>query len=172
MSERLAYSLKIADEIEDKSEKQEVEKKLLLDKAGRLSKQESNLITLNEEADNKLEKIKIEKKILINLKAEKDNVVKYLMAKVEGSREKLNKLLNSILNLKKENNFLKKQVTTLAIHESSLLRVNEKLAYQNELRAKALKQDKLEILNIVKLVSMGRTEEVIQKYNNNEEYIL
>ena len=100
-------------------------------------------------------------------KAGKENIVKYLKAKVDEMKAQVIKLLNNISELKSENKNLTKEVNTLR-------RVNEKLTYQNELRAKALKQDRTDMFNLVKLASTGKIEEIKEKYdkNNNKEYVL
>jgi len=172
-AERLADSLKTVDEIESKAKKLDFEKEELLQERNRLREKESELIVLTEEADKKLETVINEKNNLINLKAETNNVVNYLKAKVTQIKEKLNKLVNSNSHLKNENNHLKKEVNDFAIKERTLVRVNERLTYQNEIRAKALQQDRAEMLDLVTLASMGRTEEIKEKYNNNnKEYTL
>jgi len=172
-AERLAYSLEMVDEIEEKAVSVEIEHKELLKAKEKLSERENNLVTLKEKTDKQLKKVKTENKNLINLKAEKNNVVRYLIEKVEGMKEQLSKLLNGISHLKNENINLKKEVNDLAIKERTLVRVNEKLTYQNELRAKALQQDRSEMLDLVTLASTGRTEEIKEKYNNNnKEYAL
>ncbi|MEY8216009.1 MAG: hypothetical protein RPR97_16180 [Colwellia sp.] len=173
-AERLAHSLEMVDEIEEKAVSVEIEHKELLKAKEKLSERENNLITLKEKTDRQLKKVKTEKKSLINLKAEKNNVVRYLKTKVEEMKVQLNKVLKSMSLLKNENKNLKKEISTLIIKERTLVRVNEKLTYQNELRAKALQQDRSEMLDLVTLASMGRTEEIKEKYNNNNnmEYTL
>lgn len=131
-AERLAQSLKFVDEVEEKAEAVEIEHKELLILKDKLSEKEDNLVLLKEETDKKLEKVNTEKKTLINLKAEENDVVKYLREKVESVKEQLGRLLNGISHLKKENKNLKKEINDLAIKERTLVRVNERLTYQNE----------------------------------------
>ncbi len=175
-AERLASSLKTVDEIKSKARALDLKQRELLILKDKLSEKEGNLALLKEETNKKLEKVNTQKKTLINLKAEENNVVKYLREKVESVKDQLGKLLNGVSHLKKENKNLKKEINDLAIKERTLVRVNERLTYQNEIRAQALKQDRAEMLDLVTLASMGRTEEIKEKYrnnnNNNMEYTL
>ncbi len=166
-AERLASSLKTADEIEKRTKSLDIEQEELLQEKKWLLEKESNLIALKYEADKQFEKAKTETTALINLKAGKNNVVKYLKVKVAEMKDQLNKLLSSMSHLKSENKHLRKEVNTLA-------RINEKLTYQSELRADALKRDRIEMFELVNLVAKGKTSEVIEKYHNNKykEYTL
>lgn len=159
-AERLASSLKTVDEIEKRAKALNVEQEDLSQEKKWLSEKESKLIILKNEADKHLEKAKAEKRALINLKAGKENIVKYLKAKVDEMKGQLIKLLNNMSHLKSENNNLKKEV-------NALTRVNEKLTYQNDLRADALKRDRNEMFELVNLVATGNTNKILEKYNNN-----
>jgi hypothetical protein len=174
-AERLANSLKVVKDIENKAKTLDLEQRELLCERKGLLERETKLVTLKSEADKTLGTVKNEKNSLINLRAEKDNVVKYLKNKVQKFREQVSKLLKTISQLKNENKTLIQEVNSLGISERNLIRINEKLTYQNELRAKALKQDRADMFDIVKLASIGKIEEIKEKYdknNNNKEYVL
>jgi hypothetical protein len=174
VAERLANSLNVVDSIENKAKTLDIEKReLLLEKKG-LLEHEKKLITLKSEADKKFVTVRNEKNSLINLRADKDNIVKYLKNKIQKFKKQVTRLLKITSQLKSENKALKQEVNSLGLSERNLIRINEKLTYQNEIRAKALKQDRADMFDLVKLASIGKVEEIKEKYdkNNKKEYVL
>lgn len=165
-AERLASSLKTIGEIENSAKELGLKEKELMREKAIVLEKEKHLLTLKEKADSALEEVKKDKWSFIQLRADKQNVVKYLKSKVDKARDQIGKFVAQVSLLKNENIDLKNEVNTL-------VRVNEKLIYQNELRAVALKQDRNEMFELVNLVATGNTNKVIEKYNNNnKEYTL
>lgn len=165
-AERLAASLQTIDEIESSKKELGLKGKELIRERAIILEKEKYLFTLKEKADSTLEEVKKEKLSFIQLRSNKQNVVKYLKSKVDKAREQIGKFIAQVSSLKNEIIALNKEIT-------ALVRVNEKLTYQNELRAAALKRDRNEMFELVNLVATGNTSEVIEKYNNNnKEYTL
>ena len=165
-SKKATDALKTIDEIEISAKELGLKRKEFTREKAIFLEKEKHLLTLKEKADSTLEEVKKDKWSFIQLRADKQNVVKYLKSKVDKARDQIGKFVAQVSLLKNENIALKKEVNTL-------VRVNEKLTYQNELRAVALKRDRNEMFELVNLVATGNTNEVIEKYNNNnKEYTL
>jgi len=168
-AERLARSLKTIDFANVQFAALKKEQELISDHKEELLVEKNKLFDLKQTINEEGQQVKEKLNRFLSLKAGKISTVKYLKDQVN----QLSKLIARVSNMKRENQGLKNEVHSLKKRGSELERVNEKLVYQNNVKTKALNQDRLDMLNIIKLASIGRIDEINEKYNKNntKEYI-
>ncbi|MEH6465813.1 MAG: hypothetical protein V7771_18180 [Shewanella psychromarinicola] len=172
-AERLAQSLETINFVNAQLKILKKEQTLLLDNKNELLIEQSKSLGLMKVANENKQKVKVKLNQFLNLQSGKVSTVKYLKLHISSLRKQLSNVFKKISRIENENKVLKSEVHSLKKRESELEQINDKLVYQNEVKTKALKQEQWNILDIVKLASIGKINEISEKYNkNNKEYIL
>lgn len=173
-AERLAQSLETINLVNDQSNALKKEQQLALTHKAELLIEQKKSIALIKQSEDKILQAKTKTHQYLNLKAGKINAIKYLKSQAEKLKKRISKLIKKISKIEHENQYLKNEVVSLKRREGELTRINDKLVYQNDVKTRALKQDQLEMFNIIQLASMGKIDEISEKYhkNNNKEYAL